>query len=63
MAFHLFGFSAEEIATVRRAYRTLYRAGLSLDDAREALAREAQAQPVVAPLVTFLSESRRGIVR
>ena len=57
------GFSAEEIATVRRAYRTLYRAGLSLDDAREALAREAQAQPVVAPLVTFLSESRRGIVR
>ena len=57
------GFSAADIAIVRRAYRTLYRAGLSLDDARVALAREAQAQPLVAPLVAFLSESRRGIVR
>jgi UDP-N-acetylglucosamine acyltransferase len=57
------GYSTQDIATVRRAYRTLYRAGLSLEEAREALARDAQAQPVVAPLVTFLAESRRGIVR
>jgi UDP-N-acetylglucosamine acyltransferase len=57
------GFSAEDIASVRRAYRTLYREGLSLEDARATLAREAQTQPVVAPLVTFLSQSRRGIVR
>jgi UDP-N-acetylglucosamine acyltransferase len=57
------GFSVEDIATVRRAYRTLYRAGLSLDDARAALAREAQTQPLIAPLVEFLAESRRGIVR
>ena len=57
------GFSADDIASVRRAYRTLYRAGLSLDAAREALAHEAQTQPLVAPLVAFLRESRRGIVR
>ena len=57
------GYSAEDIATVRRAYRTLYRAGLSLEEARETLGLEAQAHPVVAPLVTFLAESRRGIVR
>src|SRR5690348_2851816 len=57
------GFSADDIAAVRRAYRTLYRANLSLDAAREALAQEATTQPLVAPLVTFLSESRRGIVR
>jgi UDP-N-acetylglucosamine acyltransferase len=57
------GYSPADIATVRRAYRTLYRAGLSLEEARETLAREAQAHPVVVPLVTFLSESRRGIVR
>ena len=31
------GFSPADIAAVRRAYRTLYRAGLSLDDARDAL--------------------------
>ena len=29
------GFSASVIATVRRAYRTLYRAGLSLEEARD----------------------------
>ena len=57
------GFSADDIAVVRRAYRTLYRAGLSLEAAREALALEAATQPLVAPLATFLSESRRGIVR
>jgi UDP-N-acetylglucosamine acyltransferase len=57
------GFSADDIAVVRRAYRTLYRAGLSLEAAREALGHEAATQPLVAPLATFLSESRRGIVR
>ena len=57
------GFSPADIATVRRAYRTLYRAGLSLDDARDALKKAAVEAPVVAPLVAFLAESGRGIVR
>ena len=57
------GFSPEHVAVVRRAYRTLYRAGLSLDDARTALAQAAKGQPVLAPLVEFLNESGRGIVR
>jgi UDP-N-acetylglucosamine acyltransferase len=57
------GFSASDIATVRRAYRTLYRAGLSLEDARDALAKAALDAPLLAPLVAFLSESGRGIVR
>ena len=35
------GFAAADIAAVRRAYKTLYRAGLSLDDARAALAAAA----------------------
>ena len=57
------GFSPDDIAAVRRAYKTLYRMGLSLDDAREALARAAATAPLLAPLVAFLSESGRGIVR
>ena len=57
------GFSASDIATVRRAYRTLYRAGLSLEEARDALAKAALDAPLLAPLVAFLSESGRGIVR
>jgi UDP-N-acetylglucosamine acyltransferase len=57
------GFTAADIAKVKRAYRTLYRDGLSLEDARAALAREAYDAPVIAPLVAFLESSNRGIVR
>jgi UDP-N-acetylglucosamine acyltransferase len=57
------GFSVEEIGVIRRAYKTLYREGLSLEDAREALARAAIDAPRITPLVEFLNESGRGIVR
>ena len=57
------GFSAEDIALVRRAYKTLYRSGMSLDEARAALAKAAADAPLLAPLATFLAESGRGIVR
>ncbi len=57
------GFTAADIAAVRRAYRTLYRDGLSLDDAKAALAESAKADPVLEPLVAFLARSARGIVR
>jgi UDP-N-acetylglucosamine acyltransferase len=57
------GFSAEEIAQVRRAYRKLYREGLSLEDARTALAEEATRAPVLAPLSAFLAVTGRGILR
>ena len=57
------GFSAADIATVRRAYKTLYRAGLSLDSARDTLAQSAAEAPLLAPLVAFLAEAGRGIVR
>jgi UDP-N-acetylglucosamine acyltransferase len=57
------GFSPEDLAAVRRAYKTLYRTGLSLDDARDALAKAATEAPLLAPLVAFLSVSGRGIVR
>jgi UDP-N-acetylglucosamine acyltransferase len=55
------GFTPEDILCVRRAYKTLYREGLSLDEAREKLA--ADASPAVAPLAAFLAETGRGIVR
>jgi UDP-N-acetylglucosamine acyltransferase len=57
------GYSAGEIAAVRRAYKTLYREGLSLEDARAALAATAPSTPVIGPLVAFLAQSARGIVR
>ena len=57
------GFSAADIATVRRAYKTLYRNGLSLEDAREALVAAARDAPLLVPLVEFIAGSVRGIVR
>ena len=57
------GFSAPEIAAVRRAYKTLYREGLSLEDARAALAAAAAETPALAPLVAFLAESGHGLAR
>jgi len=57
------GFSAADIATIRRAYKTLYRNGLSLEAARDALDAESRDAPLLAPLVEFISASVRGIVR
>ncbi|GMU71158.1 MAG: acyl-ACP--UDP-N-acetylglucosamine O-acyltransferase [Betaproteobacteria bacterium PRO3] len=57
------GFSPAEILAVRRAYKTLYREGRSLEDARAKLAQDAGREPVLAPLVEFLAVAGRGIVR
>lgn len=57
------GFSAADIATIRRAYKTLYRNGLSLEAARDALQVASRDAPLLAPLVEFISGSTRGIVR
>ena len=61
------GFSAEQISRIRRAYRTLYRSGLTLEEARGRLAAEAAADDVAADALAllsgFLSRVTRGIVR
>ena len=57
------GFSAPQLQALKRAYRTLYRAGLSLDEAKEKLRADAAAEVVIQPLVDFLDHSQRGIIR
>ncbi|MFO1304346.1 MAG: acyl-ACP--UDP-N-acetylglucosamine O-acyltransferase [Burkholderiales bacterium] len=57
------GFTPEDILAVRRAYKTLYREGLSLEDARGKLAEIGVSSPAVAPLAAFLEQAGRGIVR
>ena len=57
------GFTPAEILEVRRAYKLLYRQGLSLDDARVQIEAAAVAAPVLAPLVRFLAVAGRGLVR
>jgi UDP-N-acetylglucosamine acyltransferase len=57
------GFSAQTIQAIKRAYRTLYRSGLALEDAKRELEAQAGACPEVRPLLEFLSRSKRGIIR
>lgn len=57
------GYTAEAIAAVKRAYKTLYKSGLSFDEARANIAAEAATQPELALMTGFLAETGRGIIR
>jgi UDP-N-acetylglucosamine acyltransferase len=57
------GFPAEEVEMLRRAYRTLYREGLLLQEAVRRLQAPAAESTHVARLVQFIAGSGRGIVR
>jgi UDP-N-acetylglucosamine acyltransferase len=58
------GFTPDDILAIRRAYKTLYREGLSLEDAKAKLAASAESRPVLRPLVEFLAApGGRGILR
>jgi UDP-N-acetylglucosamine acyltransferase len=53
------GHSAEDVATLKSAYRTIYRRGLPWKDVLDALRAEFNAAPV-AHLLEFLAGGSRG---
>lgn len=57
------GFSAADILAIRRAYKTLYREGRALEEAKAVIALAAQSSPPLAPLVEFLAVAGRGLIR
>ena len=57
------GYDAETIAQIKRAYKTLYRSGLSLQDARREIATQLTECAALKPLVDFLDQSSRAIIR
>lgn len=57
------GFSSPAIMAIKRAYKTLYKSGLSLDEARSAIALQLPEYPELQLLADFLATSTRGIVR
>lgn len=57
------GFSADAVAAVKRAYKTLYKAGMKLDEARAVIEADSAAVPELALLAGFLAHPGRGIVR
>ncbi len=57
------GFSAETITLLKRAYKTLYKSGLTLEEARKQLAQQVEKCPEIAAVLEFLAGSTRGIIR
>ncbi|HZX43915.1 MAG TPA: acyl-ACP--UDP-N-acetylglucosamine O-acyltransferase [Myxococcaceae bacterium] len=55
------GFSEEQIARVKEAYRILFRSKLPLEDATERLRAELGDQPEIQVLLGFVTTSQRGI--
>ncbi|MDA8415911.1 MAG: acyl-ACP--UDP-N-acetylglucosamine O-acyltransferase [Betaproteobacteria bacterium] len=57
------GFDAGQIEVIKRAYRRLYRSGLSFEEAQREIADLAREQPCLVDFLTFLGQSTRGILR
>ncbi len=57
------GFDSERITSIKRAYRTLYKSGLPLAEAREQLAEAARQAPDVQQLIDFIDKSQRSLIR
>jgi len=57
------GYTAEQIQQVRRAYKVLYRSGLSLEEAKAQLAEMADGHDEIKPLVDFLETTVKSFIR
>ena len=57
------GFESAEISELRRAFKILYRQGLTLDVALERLESMVAETPSIQILIDSLRQSQRGIVR
>jgi UDP-N-acetylglucosamine acyltransferase len=57
------GFDAARISAIKRAYRTLYKSGLPLAEARAQLAEAATDAPDVKQMLDFIERSQRSLIR
>jgi len=57
------GFVPATVTRLKRAYKTLYKSGLTLEQARRELTRQVADCPEVQLVLDFLAGSKRGIIR
>jgi len=57
------GFSSEAVMALKRAYRAIYKSGLTLEEAKAKLEADVAKHPEYQLLLDFLAVSKRGIVR
>jgi UDP-N-acetylglucosamine acyltransferase len=57
------GFNPDEIMKIRRAYKVLYRSGLSLEDAKQELLKLGEESEAVKVFADFIINAKRSIAR
>lgn len=57
------GFSRDKLSKLKKAYRLLFRIGLTRNEAIERVAAEVEQIPEVVSLIEFIKSSERGITR
>ena len=57
------GFSKETLSQLKKAYRIIFRIGLTLNEAIERAKAEVEQIPEVVDLIEFIKTSERGISR
>lgn len=57
------GFDGDTILSLKRAYKQLYKSGMRLEEAKQALQGQLVECPEIQLLLDFLASSRRGIIR
>ncbi|MEO0973046.1 MAG: acyl-ACP--UDP-N-acetylglucosamine O-acyltransferase [Pseudomonadota bacterium] len=57
------GFDADQLRNVRNAFKVLYRSDLRLEEAVERFESLVAEQPELQPLIDFLRDSKRSIIR
>ncbi|OCG17257.1 acyl-ACP--UDP-N-acetylglucosamine O-acyltransferase [Gilliamella sp. WF3-4] len=57
------GFSKEALQAIRNCYKTLYRNGLTLEEAKVQIEAVAKQQPEAQLFIDFFTRSTRGIIR
>jgi UDP-N-acetylglucosamine acyltransferase len=57
------GFTPQAIAGLKKAFRTLYRSGLGLEEAKRELEAQAKECAPVREFLDFVAGSKRGVIR
>lgn len=57
------GYTADDLRLIRRAYKTIYKNGLTLNEAIEQIRQDVATCPPLHVLLEFLEQSSRGIIR
>lgn len=57
------GFSSDEILELKRAYKLIYRSGLTMTQALEQIDERGWESPHINTLISFIRDSKRGVIR